>query len=278
LLGTVQLSSGNAKLTTSSLPKGSTVVTVTFEGDSDIKGSSASVTQVVGQTTQTTSTALTYSVNNSKLTETFIAKVSSPGGTPAGSVTFTVGNKTLGSPQLSNGQATLTVPTLSVGSKTVHATYNGNASFTRSSTWITQTFVMPYNATMYLQQVGGSAGGNTTFGTGTGPSNFVAYYTGLPNNPNPTGQVLVGSFTAGTMVNFGMDTTFGGQSGWAFSTGMGQPSRIAFADLSNGLGMDHGITEQTSSTTWVLHLDDALSYLIDDDNNDVLMEIILVAN
>ena len=45
--GTVQLSGGKATFTTSSLPVGSTVVKVTFNGDSDIKGSSASVTQVV---------------------------------------------------------------------------------------------------------------------------------------------------------------------------------------------------------------------------------------
>jgi hypothetical protein len=45
--GTVQLSGGKATFTTSSLPAGSTVVTVTFSGDSNIKGSSASVTEVV---------------------------------------------------------------------------------------------------------------------------------------------------------------------------------------------------------------------------------------
>lgn len=48
VLGTVQLNwAGKATLTTSSLPAGSTVVKVTFEGDSNIKGSSASVIQVV---------------------------------------------------------------------------------------------------------------------------------------------------------------------------------------------------------------------------------------
>jgi hypothetical protein len=47
VLGTVQLGwRGNATLTTSSLPAGSTLVKVTYEGDSNIKGSSASVAQV----------------------------------------------------------------------------------------------------------------------------------------------------------------------------------------------------------------------------------------
>lgn len=45
--GTVQLSGGKATFTTSSLHAGSIVVKVTFRGNSNIKGSSASVTQAV---------------------------------------------------------------------------------------------------------------------------------------------------------------------------------------------------------------------------------------
>ncbi|SPE34311.1 exported hypothetical protein [Acidobacteriia bacterium SbA2] len=47
VLGTAQLSSGKAKFTTSTLPPGSTVVKVIYNGDSNIKESSASVTQTV---------------------------------------------------------------------------------------------------------------------------------------------------------------------------------------------------------------------------------------
>lgn len=49
VLGTVQLQHDGAALTTSSLPAGSTKVTATFAGDSNMKGSSASVIQVVQQ-------------------------------------------------------------------------------------------------------------------------------------------------------------------------------------------------------------------------------------
>jgi hypothetical protein len=47
VLGTVELSGGKATLTTSSLSAGSTVVTVIYNGDSNIAKSSASVTQTV---------------------------------------------------------------------------------------------------------------------------------------------------------------------------------------------------------------------------------------
>ena len=49
VLASVQLSGGKATFTTSSLPLGSSVVTVTFNGSSNITKSSASVTQVVQQ-------------------------------------------------------------------------------------------------------------------------------------------------------------------------------------------------------------------------------------
>jgi hypothetical protein len=49
VLGTVELSKGKATLTTSTLPVGSTTVTVTYPWNSDISGSSASVTQTVQQ-------------------------------------------------------------------------------------------------------------------------------------------------------------------------------------------------------------------------------------
>jgi uncharacterized repeat protein (TIGR03803 family) len=47
VLGTVQLSGHKATFTTSTLPVGSTTVTATYNGDSNIAGSSASVTQTV---------------------------------------------------------------------------------------------------------------------------------------------------------------------------------------------------------------------------------------
>jgi hypothetical protein len=49
VLGTGQLSGGKAKFTISTLAVGSTKVTVTYDGDSNIAKSSASVTQAVQQ-------------------------------------------------------------------------------------------------------------------------------------------------------------------------------------------------------------------------------------
>ena len=278
MLGPGVLNGGETTLVTSSLPGGTFSITAKYGGDPTFLGSTSSP---LSQIVQTSTTAATVAwVADPPQNETFTATVTGPKGIPTGFVAFTVGSTTLGTVTLSGGVATLTVSTLVVGSNTVTATYSGDADNPPTSAWTTQTFVVPYNATMYLQQEGGYAAASTEFGSGTWPTNFVLDYSGMPNDPNPTGQVLVGSFTAGTIVNFGMFTQYGSQSGWAFSdeVGANQAALISFADLSNALGLNHSITQQTSSTTWVLWLDDAVSYLYDDDNNDVIMEIILVPN
>ena len=47
LLGTVQLNGGKAELTTSSLPAGTDAITVKYTGNSNIKGTMATVSQIV---------------------------------------------------------------------------------------------------------------------------------------------------------------------------------------------------------------------------------------
>jgi hypothetical protein len=132
-------------------------------------------------------------------------------------------------------------------------------------------FATPVSGDLYIEQVGGEAGAATTFGLGTSPADFVPYLTGLPNTPAPGGPVLIGFFTAGTSINFGMYTTFFDANGWAFSNRTDQPSIEAFTDTTNNLGLGGSIMQPTGPYTWLLHLDDALS--TDNDNNDILIQL-----
>ena len=283
-IGTVALnSSGVATLTKSTLNADSYPLTAVYAGDANNLGSTSAVlNQVVSEATSSATLTSSPNPSLSGQTVTFTAKITSSTVTPSGPVTFSVGKTVLGTAELSGGKATFTSSTLANGSTTVTATYAGDSNIAESSASVVQNvttsvippvFVMPYNGTLYLLQEGGSASATTEFGLGTSPTNFVPYYTGLPGNPNPVGEVLVGNFTAGTVINFGMYTTWGTESGWAFSTGTDEASIVAFSDPDDNLGMGGSITQQTSSTTWLLHLDDALSYLVDDDDNDVLMQI-----
>jgi len=60
------------------------------------------------------------------------------------------------------------------------------------------------------------------------------------------------------------------------TTGSTRAPVVAFSDVDNSLGMGGKILQKISPTIWLLHLDDAMSYLVDDDENDVLMQIRIV--
>ncbi|HZZ41954.1 MAG TPA: hypothetical protein VFE58_03390 [Tepidisphaeraceae bacterium] len=137
-------------------------------------------------------------------------------------------------------------------------------------------FVMPIGGTLYASAVGGTGAAVSEFGTGTSIADFNPLLTGLPATPVPTGEVVVGAFAAGTSVNFGMETAFGGTY-FAFSDDTTSASaRTAYMDLGNKLGMGGNVVESLGSNEYLLHLDDAASYMIDDNNNDFLIQLRIV--
>jgi uncharacterized protein (TIGR03437 family) len=135
-----------------------------------------------------------------------------------------------------------------------------------------ESFIAPVSGTLFMQCVGGSAGATSQFGTGTSIGNFVSYLNSVPGSC-PTTEVQVGVVTAGQTVTFGIHTLWNGRDYWAFSNGTDQASIIAFSDTHNSLGMGGNIIQQTSPNTWVMHLDDAASYLVDDNNADILIQL-----
>lgn len=136
-----------------------------------------------------------------------------------------------------------------------------------------ESFTVPFDGEVYLSPEGGFAAASTKFGLGTAPENFVQVFEGLPNNPSPDAEVLIGTYSAGDVIDFGMFTTFG-SSQWAFSTGNDSASLKAFTDTNNSLGFGGNVIEQTGPDTWLMHLDDART--VDDDDNDVLIGIRVV--
>ncbi len=136
-----------------------------------------------------------------------------------------------------------------------------------------ESFVAPASGTLYISCVGGSAGAVSQFGTGTSPTNFVPYLSSLPESC-PTAQVSLGAVTAGQTVPFGIETLWGGQTYWAFSTGTDEASIVSFNDLNDSLGMGGNILQQTGTNTWVMHLNDAAHYTISQDEaNNILIQL-----
>ena len=133
--------------------------------------------------------------------------------------------------------------------------------------------IMPFDGDVYVTPLGGCAWGWSDFGVGTSESNFVPYITGLPYFATPNSEVFVGSYTQGTTVPFAIKTILFFFSGFAFATGNDAASVVAFTDTDNSLGLGGSIAEQTGPSTWLLHLDDAWSMNVDDDDNDILMQV-----
>ena len=131
------LSGGRASLVTSSLTAGPHTLTAAYSGDPTFGASTSTpVTQTVSQPgTTATRTTVASSANPSRGGQpvTFTATVSTPGGTPAGSVTFKDGTTVLAVRPLVGGRSTLTLRTLTAGAHSITAVYSGSSTFASSS-------------------------------------------------------------------------------------------------------------------------------------------------
>jgi hypothetical protein len=134
-LGTATLSGATATWTTTALPVGSDGMTAVYSGATGyLTSTSATVTQVVHETTVTALTSSqTPSTYGSSVTLTATVKPSISG-TPTGSVTFLSGITPLGTVTLNSaGTASLAIATLAVGSDSLTAVYAGSATYNGST-------------------------------------------------------------------------------------------------------------------------------------------------
>jgi hypothetical protein len=145
-LGTVPVSNGIAKLTTSALAVGGHAITAQYNGNSVFAFSLATLTQTVQK--DSTATAVSSSAGSSNLGQglTFTAKVTSnaPGsGAPTGSVDYfdatTNIDLTPGGVALSSGIAAFATTSLPVGTNTITVSYGGDGGFLTSAGSLTVT-------------------------------------------------------------------------------------------------------------------------------------------
>jgi YVTN family beta-propeller protein len=141
-----------------------------------------------------TTTALTSSPNPSTYSAavTFTAKVTSPSGTPTGTVKFYNGATVMGSASLSGGVATFSTATLAGGSHSISADYEGSAKFLPStSNTVTQTVNPATTNTTVMSSLNPSSVGQSVTFTATVNS----------SGGTPTGKVTFtfGSTTLGTV-------------------------------------------------------------------------------
>jgi hypothetical protein len=134
----ISLAGGQAHILTTSLAVGSHSASVGYSGDGSFTGSSAGpITFSVARASTTLALSSTPNANavfNQPVS--FLALVSATppgGGTPAGSVVFTVDGTAQAPVNLTIGGAALNISSLAVGSHTVSAAYGGSGSFNAGS-------------------------------------------------------------------------------------------------------------------------------------------------
>jgi sugar lactone lactonase YvrE len=142
--------SGGSAVSVSSasvLGAGSYVLTAAFAPTSATNYSSVSKTTTITVNQATPAIELTSSLNPVLSTNPTIltATVSSPAGTPTGTVTFLDGTTPLGQGTLSAGVATLTSASLTVGMHTITATSSGDTNFVAVTSSALTESVLDFN-------------------------------------------------------------------------------------------------------------------------------------
>src|ERR1039458_8180925 len=190
-IASVALAGGTAAYSTSTLSARTHSIKARYSGDALLAPSSGSVTQAVLK--YTTTTTLRSSPNPPAYWQpvTLKATVISAGPAPTGTVTFRNGSVILGSRTLNaGGIATLTTTKIPVGTDALTATYNGDASNSKSvSAAITQTVSQAAISMVLTSTPNPSAFGESVKFTATLTSNG-----GLPS-----GQPVTFSYNGATL-------------------------------------------------------------------------------
>jgi Bacterial Ig-like domain (group 3)/NHL repeat len=144
-LGTVSVSASAASFTTSTLTAGTHTIAATYSGDTLYTGSTANLTQkVIGPPNIQLVSSLNPSTPGANVT--FTVTVSSPNGTPTGTVIFDDGSTALSTavPLDGSGVAVFNTATLAAGTHPITAVYSGDANFTTVTSPIVSQRVEDY--------------------------------------------------------------------------------------------------------------------------------------
>jgi probable HAF family extracellular repeat protein len=139
-LGTSPVVEGYALLALTNLPVGSDSLTATYNGDSqDGKSTSVPFIETVDQAVVNLTLVSSPNPSNKGQSVTLTATLTSNGGVPTGTVTFSYNGSTLGTAHISAGQAVFHTSALPVGSDLVTATFAGSVDYSVASGSATQT-------------------------------------------------------------------------------------------------------------------------------------------
>ncbi len=134
-LGSAGVNGNSAGFTTSTFAVGPQSITATYNGDSNMAGSSSSaLAEVVSKATTTSTVVSSANPSAPGKSVSFTVTVSPQfGGTPTGTVALKKGAATLATLTLSGGQVSYTTSSFAQGSSQITAVYRGDSNFTGST-------------------------------------------------------------------------------------------------------------------------------------------------
>jgi hypothetical protein len=154
--GTVPLTAGTTNSNTTipvpnTLAPGAYTVSVTYSGDSNYLSVSSPTALSLNVAQASPTVSLRSSLNPVLTTNavTFTATVSSPSGTPTGSVNFLDGQTLLSSVPLTPGMATYTTSSLAIGNHSITAKYGGDTNFASVSSAVLAQLVIDFTLTVF---------------------------------------------------------------------------------------------------------------------------------
>lgn len=208
-IGTGTVSSGKASLTTSTLTGGTHSITAVFGGSPNFATStSPAITQTVNKAATTSTVTSSIHPSSYHQSVTFTAKVTSTGGTPAGTVTFKNSGVALGTVTLNaSGIATLSTNALTVGSHSITVVYGGNVNFiTSTSPAFTQVVNKASTKTAVVSSKNPSTHGTSVTFTATITPGFGGTATGTVTFKNGTATMGTGTVNASNKASFTTST------------------------------------------------------------------------
>ena len=198
-LASVALVNGSATFTTSTLAAGSLVLAASYSGSTTFAASSATLSQIVSQSSTTTALKTNPNPSAAGQTVTFTATVTGQyTGAISGSVSFMNGSQNLGSATIAQGKATFTNAFSAAGTDSITAIYTGDANNQTSTSAVLSQTVTNDPTTTTVTSSGSPAyvGQPVTF-TATVTSTYGA----IPNGE------LVTFYDAGVSIGTGTTNT-----------------------------------------------------------------------
>jgi hypothetical protein len=250
---------GNATFITSALSVGIHSLTAQYSGATGYTASNSSpYSHTVNKAA--TSIVLGSSLNPSTpgASVTFTATISSPGGTPAGSINFFDGASPLGSVVISGGVATFTTSALAGGSHSITATYAATASFSGTTSNTVTQVVSDTTSTGLSSDINPSFAGQnvtitatiTTSGTPTGTVQFFDGANPIGSPAAVSGNTATYSSTSFTVGSHSITATYSGDATHAGSTS-GPLSQVVnnYPVISLASATSHGVEGTTIHIT-----------------------------